>query len=371
MSPRLCLMSLIALTVCLDSTFVAAQSTRPAAPRTSVPRPAAGPRAPGTDSTVPARQASNTVPRVAREPVGNAQPEEAATIPKAGPRQAGEPKPELQFQPVSPEVLALLQLWEDRTKGIKTLACDVKRLEFDKVFHTETRSLGRVQFEQPDHGRFDFGPANQAWMQQAGRMATESKAYKVVAGEATTWICTGTHVYVMQLNNKTYDLIDIPPALQGQNISRSPLPFIFGMKAKEAIDRYAIKLGSMHNPQGNKKDANGNPLPQRVHVIANPFDPNVAKEFVQAEFLLDPKSFLPLNLRMLDPSGNKETVYTFDHNTMKVDAGFGFLKANPFQEPKLTGWQLLNHLKDEPSPPASPKGPLKQAQRPTAKPAQR
>lgn len=349
MSHRLCLMSLFTLGLCLNVSFVAAQSTRP--------RPAAGT---GTQTTPPVKPAANQLPRVPREAAGNVQPQapigNAGAQPKAGPQPANAPKAQMQVKPVSDEVWQLLLEWEAKTKGIKSLSCYVKRMEYDVIFATETRSEGRVYFEQPDHGRLDFGPADEKWLAARSRVSDKGKPYKVVPGESTTWVCTGQNVYALYHKDKSYDLIDIPPALQGQNITRSPLPFIFGMKANEAVQRYAIKLGEFHNPQGN---------PPKVHIIANPFDPNVAKEYVQAEFLLDPETFLPTNLRMLDPSGNKETVYSFDHNTIKKNEGFGFLRANPFKQPNVSGWTLMHHLKDEPATP------LNQAERPTQKQVQR
>ena len=277
-----------------------------------------------------------------------------------------QPKAQVQLQPViDPLIVQLLKVWESKTQGIKTLSCDIKRFEFDKVFSTETRSLGRVQYESPDHGRLDFGPADKAWMAKAGRQTADDKAFKIVAGEADTWICTGTHVYVQHFKDKSYNLIDIPPAMQGQNITRSPLPFIFGMKAKEAVEKFAMKLGPMHNPDGTRKAANGAAMSAVVHVIAYPLDASVAREYVQAEVLLDPESFLPLNLRMVDPSGNKETVYYFDHKSMTVNKGFGLL-SNPFNKPNVVGWQLMQHIKDQPvaKEPAATGTPTQRAQKP-------
>lgn len=349
--------SLIALTVvglCLWSFDSHAQI-----PKSSIPK--SGSAVPGTGQGLPTRPASNSVPRTSREPAVDSQTarppaENAGTSrSKSGPLTQGDAQAQVDMRrAVTPEVWKLLQEWESKTKGITTLACEVKRFEYDKVFSTETRSLGKVQFEQPDHGRLEFSPADKTWLAKPGRVTPDNQPYKIIPGAATTWICTGTNVFALQHKAKTYDLIDIPPAMQGQNITRSPLPFIFGMKANDAIERYAIRIGSMNNPNGTLKSANGRPYPRAIHVIANPFHPDIAKEFVQAEFLMNPDTFLPLNLRMLDPSGNKETVYSFDHSTMLVNDGFGLLAGNPFKKPNLVGWQLMNHVKDQPeAPPAS------------------
>ncbi len=258
------------------------------------------------------------------------------------------PAPQVAMQPVPAGMKQLLLDWEEKTKGITSLSCPITRFEFDNVFATETRSVGKIFFENPDRGRIDFEPADEKLLEKPGRVGANKKAFKVGPGSATKWICTGKKIYVLDVKNKSYDLIEIPPQMQGQNITRSPLPFIFGMKAQDAMQRFSLRFGQFHNPLGDKVGANGKPLRPALHIIANPIDPNVAKEYIEAEIIVDATTFLPMNLRTLDPAGNKETVYSFNQAELKVGAKW---INSPFSV-TLPGWQLMHHQKAEPDAPA-------------------
>ena len=262
-------------------------------------------------------------------------------------------EPQVAMQPVSQEMRNLLEDWEAKTKGITSLSCPITRYEFDIVFATETRSIGMIYFENPDKGRIDFEPADKPRLTiKAGRQDPMGQPFKVIAGTSSKWICTGKTIYILDMKNKSYDRVQIPPQMQGQNITRSPLPFIFGMKAQDAIARFALRLGEFHNPEGQGTDKNKKPNRKILHIVANPFDPNVAREYTQAEIILDATNFRPLNLRTKDPAGNKETVYSFDQSNLKEAVSWGL--KSPFKEPLLIGWQLMHDQKAEPEQKAGP-----------------
>ncbi len=345
--------------------------------QTSAPRPAAsGARPAAKKLPAPVADATPrvaTVPRTTREPVGRATvADEPAETTGPAPRQAGPrqpvtrpagglpgpaskqpapqgPAPKLTFEPVSKEMKAVLFEWEEKTKDITSLACPITRIEFDAVFYTETRSIGNVYFENPDKGRIDFKPADAEFLAKPARTNTQGKPFKVGPGPQTKWICTGKKIYILDVPNKQYDLVDIPPQNQGQNITRSPLPFIFGMKAQDAMQRFALRFGSHHNLNGNLLDAAGHKLPLAVHIVANPLQQQEAMEYLEAEIILDPTTFLPRNLRMIDPAGNKETVYSFDKKQLKVGVSWGLV--SPFREPILPGWIEIKRGNAEPERP--------------------
>ncbi len=348
------------LSLCLGAHVALAQS--------SIPRTTSGGARPAArKSTVPQSgesSRSNSLPQTTRPPAGRVDAtaeaaEDAAPVPKAAPRlrqgpapaqaAATENPPAVVVEQVSEEMREVLQQWEKNTAGINTLYCPITRYEFDKVFGKETRSMGKVYFENPDKGRIDFQPADDERMKvPAGRQLANGAPFTVIAGNPTQWICTGKMIYIKDMATKTYDRVQIPPQMQGKNITHSPLPFIFGMKADDAVARFKLTFGPFHNPAGKKVAKNGKPLRKVLHIVANPKDKNVAKEYIQAEIVLDPETFLPLNLRTTDPSGNKETVYSFDQPAMKVGCSWGL--NNPFREPMLVGWTLNNDVKAESEP---------------------
>ena len=360
------------LSLCLGAQIAWAQtpssrpatgSTRPPAKKSSIP---------ATEEAVP----RSTLPRIAREPAGRAgihdEPAETtdpgiAPI-QAGPRQFGPQqramqgpaprqlvaedgeKPQVIFKPISEEMKAVLLDWENNTKNITSLSCPITRFEFDIVFATETRSVGKVYFQNPDMGRIDFSPADKTLLAKtAGRVDEQGRPFKVIAGPESKWICTGKKIYILDMLSKQYDTVEIPPQNQGQNISRSPLPFIFGMKAEDAMRRFHMKFGEFHNPDGTLVDKTGKKLRPGIHIVANPKLLNEAKEYREAHVILDPATFLPMNLRTIDPAGNKETVYSFDQSALKVGVKWGL--TNPFRDPILPGWTEMKHGNADPQPP--------------------
>lgn len=350
------------LSLCFGAHIALAQS--------SIPRSVSGAaRPPAKKSTIPQSGDSprtNSLPQTTRAPAGRveatAEPaEDAVPAQKPAPRlrqpavqgpaaaqqaAAQGNAPAVVIEQVSEEMKDTLQQWEERTKDINTLYCPITRTEFDKVFGKETRWMGKIYFENPDKGRIDFQAADAERMKvRPGRQMQGGAPFNVIAGTPTQWICTGKMIYIKDLSSKTYDRVQIPPQMQGKNITHSPLPFIFGMKADDAIARFKLTFGSFHNPDGAKKDESGNPLRKLIHIVANPKDKNVAKEYAQAEILLHPDTFLPLNLRTTDPSWNKETVYSFASSGLKVGVSWGI--NNPFREPILVGWTLNNDVKAE------------------------
>lgn len=350
------------LSLCLGAHVALAQSSiprttsggvRPAAKKSTVPPSGGSPR-------------TNSLPQTTRAPAGRVDAaaesaEDAAPAQKPAPRlrqpaqqgpaaaAAVQNAPGVVVEQVSEEMKEVLQLWEQKTAGINTLYCPITRYEFDKVFGKETRSRGKVYFENPDKGRIDFQPAEAKLLAvRPGRELDNGTPFTVIAGSPTQWICTGKFIYIKDMTNKTYDKVDIPPQMQGKNITHSPLPFIFGMKADDAIARFKLTFGPFHNPDGTKVDKNGEPLRKVIHIVANPKDKNVAKEYIQAEIVLDTETFLPLNLRTTDPSGNKETVYSFTQAELKVGCRWGL--NNPFSDPLLVGWTLNNHVRAQEAP---------------------
>lgn len=353
------------LSLCLGAHFALAQS--------SVPRSAAGGTRPAAKkSTVPQTgdgTRTNSLPQTTRAPAGRVDAsagsaEDAVPAQKPAPRvrqpavqgpasaqQAAAlgAAPKVVVEEVSEEMRDVLKRWEEKTAGITTLYCPITRYEFENVFGKETRSMGKIYFENPDKGRIDFQPADAARMKvAAGRQMPNGVPFTVVAGSPTQWICTGKFIYIKDMSDKTYDKVDIPPHMQGKNITHSQLPFIFGMKADDAIARFKLTFGPFHNPDGEALSKSGKPQRKVLHIIANPKDKNVAKEYSQAEIVLDPESFLPLNLRTKDPTGNKETVYSFDQSGLKVGCRWGL--TNPFGEPLLVGWTLNRHIRADSDP---------------------
>ena len=365
------------LSLCLGAHIAWAQAPGPR-PATGGARPAAKKSSIPVTEEAPPR---STLPRIARDPAGRVGiPDESAEMAdpdiapvQAGPRQFGPQQramqgpapqqpaeedgedPQVIFKPITEEMKAVLIEWEEKTKEITSLSCPITRFEFDIVFAKETRSVGKVYFQNPDMGRIDFSPADKTLLaKDAGRVDAQGRPFKVIAGPESKWICTGKKIYILDMLSKQYDTVEIPPQNQGQNISRSPLPFIFGMKAEDAMRRFHMKFGEFNNPDGTLVGKSGKKLRTAIHIVANPKMLNEGREYREAHVILDPATFLPMNLRTLDPAGNKETVYSFDQSALKVGVKWGL--TNPFRDPILPGWTEMKHGN------ADPQSPIRQTQ---------
>ena len=249
------------------------------------------------------------------------------------------PKP----APVTEEMSQFLLQWESKNKNITSLQSKFTRIEFDHTFDTETRWTGTFYLERPDRWRIDFEPADAALLDKpSSRSRADGTPFRVKSGAATQWICTGKRLYVLDVTNRAYDTFDFTPQYQGQNRTGpglphsigGPLPFLFALKAEDAKQLFTLRFGALfHNPLGGKLGADGKPLHKAIHIVANPIHPGIAKWYSEVEVVFDADTYLPLNLRIIDPAGDKETVYSFDQSNTKLGEDWG--RNSPFRDPFL------------------------------------
>ena len=93
-----------------------------------------------------------------------------------------------------------------------------------------------------------------------------------------------------------------------------PLPFLFGMKAEVAKKRYQLSL--VGNPPKPRTPG------QRVQIRAFPRWQTDGKNWKEARIIMEYPSFKPIAVKLVDPAGTKETVFSFKNvNTeLKPDA---------------------------------------------------
>jgi hypothetical protein len=200
-----------------------------------------------------------------------------------------------------------------------------ERFVYDNVWLVQKCATGEFWYAFPDKGRMDFKPrpvedpdakiprpaANGEKVQFTSQADSEQK-----------WVCTGKEIFIINVEQKLFDRVEIPPHLQGTNVVNGPLPFLFGMKAEQAKERYALALGDKHNPDGRIEGR------RQLHIVAGPKKEMDAKEWRRAEVLLEPTQFVPTAIRLIDPTGNRETVYTF--YDFKLNPAWPL--SNPFNE---------------------------------------
>ncbi|MCA9027221.1 MAG: hypothetical protein KDA86_18580 [Planctomycetaceae bacterium] len=234
------------------------------------------------------------------------------------------------------ELERILKEWETKTAKITKLRGVHQRYEYDYVFSQEKRAVGSFWHEAPDKGRIDFNCKEQPAIPADGvntqKVDSQGNPFRVAAEAPMMWICTGSDIFSIDVANKTFDQIEIPPPDRGENIMDGPLPFLFGMKAEKLKARYKMSLGQMNGTQGRDDR-------MVYHLVAIPLLQEDARNWQRAEVRLDAQYCLPIAIRLIDPSGNKETVYVFPLTEMKANSPWDAIMPDPFK-PRLSGFKL-------------------------------
>ena len=234
-------------------------------------------------------------PKRTIQPVGAEEPaEDSKPL-----RPASQP---MRVKKVPPALMKLLEDWEVSSAKVKKLEGEHRRWEYDYVFNVVKHNTGKFYYESPDKGRIDLTPdknkvgtveARKHW--ENGRLVE----FKGVAGPAERWYCDGQLVTQVDVQQKQATRMVLPKQNQGANIIDGPLPFLFGMPAQKAIQRYDLELKNHNTATG------------KATIRATPLWPADAANYQLAEIILDTKTFLPSAVRLIDPAGTKETVFVF------------------------------------------------------------
>ncbi len=170
--------------------------------------------------------------------------------------------------------------------------------------------------------------------------------FKVKSDESERWVCNGKEVIRIDDKAKTYEKVSIPPESQGQNIIDGPLPFLFGLKADRAKQRYRdFKL--LKNDDSE------------IRLELRSFDKEDARNWDKAIIQIDPKTFTPKAVKLVDTSG-AESVHVFSNIVINAKPRGGALGGifgarDPFK-PDLRGYK--EGLQNKPNPAAEIEKPL-------------
>ena len=104
------------------------------------------------------------------------------------------------------------------------------------------------------------------------------------------WICDGLAVF--ELNGKAKQLREerLPPEMQGKGITNGPLPFLFGAKKDQLLEKYWLK--EIVPPDDR---------PGEYWIDARPKTREDAANFQRILVILDEKQFLPIAMQVFPP----------------------------------------------------------------------
>lgn len=270
-----------------------------------------------------ARKAPPPAAPVAKQPVARqpAAPGKAALnqrqpLPQAQP---------LRIPKLDPQMEDILLEWEQKSSKVQRLEGTFEHTTYDKVWKIEKQSTGLYCFQFPDKGSFHQTGINHP----EGKMG---KLFPAKAGPNERWVCNGETIVKIDETAKQYDEFLIPKEDRGQNIRNSPLPFLFGMKANEAKQRYVFEL--------NVERTNA----KQIWLMVYPQLKQDINNYKKAEVILDRTTCLPIAVKLyddLDPKKvRKEDVYFFpsDKMTINKNGWVKWLAGDPLK-PNLSGYK--------------------------------
>lgn len=256
-----------------------------------------------------------------------------------------------------PQLWKILVDWEKTTADYKRLSGEHRRFVYDSVFQIEKRSDGKFYYEAPDKGRIDIKRVEVPEGAKSQKLNPQGKPYSLKSDVPEIWICDGQQIAQADCVQKVYRLYPIPKQNQGVNIMDGPLPFLFGLPARQAVQRYQFTI----LPQTNAQVVWLKVLPKREQDQRN---------WKQAQVMLDRRTYLPIAVKLLDPAGTNETVYSF--RELKVNQNVViriiFNDADPFNIPKvLKGYKLVqnNIVREENSTDPPGRAPLRRIEQKT------
>jgi len=237
----------------------------------------------------------------------------------------------------------VLDYWEQSSDKIKKYSCEFRRYEFDtdKVNHRNPKSnqlsaasigVGELFFAAPQNGRYEV---NEIWRFAAPpKNENEQADYQLQNKELfrEKWIFDGNTIYEFDFSSKRLNETKLPPEMQGANgLANSPIPFLFGAKRAEILNRYWVRVVTPKGTQGE------------YWLEAYPKKADDAQNYKKIEIVIAEADFLPKAMHMYGPQydpkkGNFASVQ-FEFDNRKANA-IGL--QNFFNRPqKPMGWERV------------------------------
>lgn len=253
-----------------------------------------------------------------------------------------------------------LDHWEQQSRKVTKYVCDFRRFEYDPVrcdwrdpntqqLAAATVAFGQIRYAEPDRGYyetteiFDFaGPP---------KSAGEQADYKQRDGEGDKekWICDGRNIYEFDFQQKRLYETEIPAELQGDGIVNSPIPFLFGARKDQILNRYWVRIIPKENQSIYWLEA----YPKRIED---------ARLYSKIEVIIAANDFLPEGMHVYSPQydpkqNNMESRY-FAFENRQINSQLSIFKdfLGQFVRPStpiVGGWKRVKRqpLHDQASSP--------------------
>jgi TIGR03009 family protein len=230
----------------------------------------------------------------------------------------------------------ILTYWEFKSKAIKRFRTKFVRLEYDPVFGPKdpetpnTESNGVIVYSAPDKGLFKVEKITHYVAPKAPGEQPRYEPHQDEVGEH--WVCDGKSVFEYNHQQKKLIQYQLPPAMQGQAIANSPLPFVFGANVAQIKQRFWMRVITPREAKG------------QYWLEAYPKGQSDAANYQKIEIILDEKEYLPQAIQVFDPTYDvhrnpKRTTFIFDER--EANWNDTLERLNPlhkeFYEPAIPG----------------------------------
>lgn len=224
------------------------------------------------------------------------------------------------------QLLQLLSVWEQHTRMISNLRCEIEVWENNPVFAKKTHKLGELRYKSPDKGSYEV-------------LYDVSDPKNPVRIQGTHWTCDGKSIFDLRHEEKKLVEYRLPDDAQGSALSNSPIPFLFGAKTEELLQRYFMKETTSAEEAKNHEH----------WLVAYPRHRRDAANFSKAEVILhyfninNQQLLLPYGLRLTDPNGKTNTAHVFKNYVINQSEGWLKQKfgTNPFHLNAPAGYQYV------------------------------
>ncbi len=212
----------------------------------------------------------------------------------------------------------LLAYWEGTSDQVTHYQCSFTRWQYDhavcnfrktvvnpttgepsEVLVAAEISRGSIRYRQPDKGMYEV---NEKWSfagppdEPGGEPKYDRrKLTNDEFPEQEKWICDGQSIFEYDYGVSRLYEIKLPPESQGEGLKNSPLPFVFGAKAVELLDRYWIR------------DITRPGVQDQYWLEAWPKRLSDAQNYSKIEIILSRDPFLPMSIHMYAANYNEKT----------------------------------------------------------------
>jgi hypothetical protein len=207
------------------------------------------------------------------------------------------------------ELETILKRWQEAVGRIQNAEVRFHRYSYDLVYRSESRGTGRFLFEAPNLGAYERAPIELASDTRPAR-SDDGGTFTLQRDSATTIQWDGTKVWILNLDQKLYDVMTIP--------ERPPERTLFGwnffsdfLASPPACLPGVVEVTDEFLKRFNWSIARDND--QGLMLEGTPASNRIRDELKILQVLVDRASFRTTATRIISSTGARETTHVFQY----------------------------------------------------------